>query len=118
MIVPVQTEMAQLLARSVWPAYTKEHEGCAKYLYNQIFGLPEEVVPEKLFLLFSPNEDGDLKKQTLPNSIVNTVRSVLVKECEDLNIDELVVTDKAGHVITDLDIPLFRIPDRIIIIAQ
>jgi len=118
MIEPLQLEIAQLLLCTMWPSYTKEHEGYSKYLYNQIFGLPEESVPEKLFLLFLPNAEGGMEKKTLPNSPSTTVRQVLTLQCEyrGLNLDNLSVTDKGGSKISNLDVPLASIPDRIIIL--
>jgi len=118
MIEALQTEIAQLLMRTMWPAYTKEHEGYSKYLYNQIFGLPEESVPEKLFVLFIPNTEGGMEKNTITNSNTNTVRQVLTVQCENrgLSLDSLTVSDKGGNPIRSLDVPLSQVPDRILIL--
>lgn len=118
MLEPLQKDVLILLSRTMWPLYTKEHEEYSKYLSNQIFGLPEETVPERVFLIFYPTPEG-LEKKTIPNSATSTVRQVLTVQCENrgIKLNSLVVKDKHGKEV-NLDLPLCMVPDRIVVLGE
>lgn len=88
------------------------------HLPHLVFGLPDEPVPEKLFLVFYPTESG-LEKKTLANSTTSTVREVLHQRCKDrgVSLSSLTVKDKHGMDV-DLDTTLSQVPHRIIVLGE
>lgn len=143
---PLQKEILTLLANTVWAQYTKENLAYANYLSKQstytgallnltcgvVFGLPEESVPDRLFLIFFPSPEG-LEKKTIANSattkrvfffivpvlreLTRTVRDVLATQCEyrGLKLDSQLVRDKEGREV-DLDQPLAQVPYRMVLV--
>lgn len=112
----LHTPMSMKITQNIWATNVSRMPILTHAL---VFGLPDESVPEKLFLVFYPTADGGLEKKTISNSTTATVREVLEHRCRErgVSLSSLTVKDKHG-VDVNLDSTLHQVPHRIIILGE